>query len=508
MKPKLTLAILFFVSGNCLFAQYPCVNGISTNPANPINTQLPSKKNTFFNWQNSVYQVQPINTDCLRGSQVESPFYKTDNLEALRESKDMLWQDGWELIQRRFGLTDSNTYTTDPVPDLYFILYNKYTSTLRVLLKVCRGADYNAAKIRIMFHGTSQMKTDLLEYSRGGVLALDKVFTNTIFAAGAEYFNDNTKWFYADFPMMFDPCTCLYKSKLNIVSDLITTSQIALEGKITGDIYTQDVGGKAQIQKPGTYGWKDFANHVNGKYASTFSSIDNFLSQTQQFASNLSNTSDTGTKKQSIRSLANALKKYDFVKQGFGTVPWLKAAVSLVDVFIGGGKQQPTGGPTEVKLLPLTVNLTAKLNSTISTSNPYHNILFTNPGSKDAKLDPANYPYYNEVLGIFNLIQTPEVWWERTTLPLNDWTLYPTTNSTQRVTVDFFKFDSATFKYVLNPAAGLTIQNMRMALVTEATYAGPSAYEPPNTTTPSMSEWMHEGRDAITNEHKNENRLL
>lgn len=346
------------------------------------------------------------------------------------------------------------------------------------------------------------MKTDLLEYSRGDASALDKVFTNTNYAAGAEYYNDNTKWFYADFPMMFDPCTCQYRSKLSIVSELISTSQVALEGKVTGDIYTKDVGGKAQVQQPGSFGWKDVAGFVNGKYSNTFSSIDNFLSTSQQFASNLSNTSDTATKMDGLRRLANGLKGYNFLKQGFGSVPWLKAAVSLVDLFIGGGKQQTTG-PAEVKLLPLAVNLTAKLNGTISLATQYHNIIFTNPGSKDAALDPGNYPNYNEVLGIFNLLQTPEVRYEREVQPLNDPYLYPWTNSTQRVNVDRFRFDTGSFKYILNPAANVTIQNMRLALIVEGEYY-PSYYQGNNAISGHAMnpDFVYKAKDAVSNQLK------
>lgn len=436
----------------------------------------------------------------------------------MRESKDMLWQDDWELVRRGFGLNESNAYTTDPVPNLYFVLYNKYTGVLRVLLKICRGEDYNAAKITIKFHNTTQMKTDVLEYSRGSISALDKTFTDANFAAGSNYFNDNTKWLYADFPMMFDPCTCLYKSKLNIISELITTSQITLEGKISGEAYTQNIGGKAQIQQPGTFGWKDAANFVNGKYTNIFSSIASFTATTQNLASNLSRVQDTATKKQAIRSLDSYLKKFDFLKEGFGTVPWLRAAVSLVDVFVGGGKQQVAGGPAEVKMLPMAINLTAKLNGTLNTTSPYHNIIFTNPGSKDAALDPDNYPYYNEVLGVFNLIKTPEVWWERREENLNDAYNYPWTTCARpntpvvgqcaplRISTDRFRLDTATFKWVLNPASGMTIQNMNLQLVTEGVTNPIQAYYIDGTayTQKKMGgdDFLHDGYDAVTGDHK------
>ncbi len=423
-------------------AQYPCVNGISTNPSNPINNQLPSKRNTFFNWQVSPYKVQPINTDCIRNPAIESPFVKIDNLEALRESKDMHWTDGWELIRRGFGLNELNQNTPDPVPNLYMILYNRYTGILRVVLRVCRGADYSAAKISIRFDATTTMKTDLLEFSRN-VLPLTKAFTPVQYSAGSPYWNDNTKWFHADFPMMYDPCTCAYRSKLQIISNLITTSDIRLEGTVAGDIYTKDVAGKAEIQQSGSF-----------------------------------------------TELSAAMKLGSFLKAGVSSIGALSAAVSLLDVFIGGGKQVATS-TTEVKLLPLSVNLTANLRGAITTTSPYHNIIFTNPGSKDAALSPDIYPYYNEVMGIFNLLQTPEGWHERTVQGLNE--IYTWAGSSQRVTVDRFAVDTTTIKYVLNPAAGLTIQEMKIAVVTEGEPGVPNYYI--TYSGPRMAEFPFEGKD-------------
>jgi len=358
MKPKLLLLVLPVLCPILLFAQYPCANGISTNPSNPINNQLPSKLNTFFNWHDSLWSLQP-SPNCFRTSQVESPFYKIDNAEVLRESKDMNWSDGWELIRRGVGLTEGNTYTASNPEHIYVILYNKYTGILRILLQTCRGEDYTAARVRLAFHSTSIMKTDLLEFSRGEITALDKTFTNTTYAAGAEYFNENSKWFYADFPMMFDPCTCIYKSKLNIVSELISNSQITIEGTITGEIYTQTSGGYTQIQKPGSYSWKDFVSGVN-RYAAVNASVDQFRSETQKFAENIAGTTTVKqNRKDGIDSLAKFLKNNSFLKTVLQALPWLKSAVGLLNAFIGGGKQTPAG-PQEVKLLPLSANLTCQ----------------------------------------------------------------------------------------------------------------------------------------------------
>jgi hypothetical protein len=51
MKKNIIFLLMVIAITTSSKAQYPCFNGISTNPLNPINTQLPAKKNTFFDWQ-------------------------------------------------------------------------------------------------------------------------------------------------------------------------------------------------------------------------------------------------------------------------------------------------------------------------------------------------------------------------------------------------------------------------------------------------------------------------
>jgi hypothetical protein len=493
MKKIIVISLIALLSSHLGLAQFPCINGISTNPLSPINTQLSSKTNTFFNWQDSIFQVQPINNDCIRGNLFESPFYKIDNLEELRESKDMKSTDGWELLRRGFGLTEQNANTTDLVPNAYFILYNKHTGIMRILLKVCRGIDYNAAKITVSFNPLSQIKTDLLELSRGNISALDKKFTGTSFSVGSKFVNDNTKWFFGDFPMVYDPCTCNYKSKLSVVSKLISTADVALEGTITGDIYSKDVGGKAEIQKPGSFGWKDVPGFINGKLSTSNASVNSFISQTQLLSQNIG-LLDTTNKKSSLDRFGSFLKNNQFLKTGLNAVPWLKSAVGVLDIFIGGGKTSTD--PLDVKLMPLSVNLTAKLNGTITVINQYHDISFTNPGSKDAQLDPDIYPYYNEVLGVFNLVKTPVLFKNNTSLICEDnRRAYGTINNFK------FRFDADSFLYVLNGAAGLTIQDMKAAIVIKTR---PLNIDTTNMTNKKLntSFQFFEGKDAIDNTYK------
>lgn len=463
MQLKITLSFIAILLCFQLYAQYPCVNGISTNPANPINTQLPQKKNTFYNWESEYWKQKPLinQGNCSRPDSATSPFFRIDNLEDLRVSKDMKWEDGWELIARRVGLFDNNLPRVDPDPDITVILYNKYTGIMRVLMRTCRGQDYNAAQINIQFDPTSNMKTDLLEFSRGSLTPLIKQFGATAFSSGAVYRNNDSKWFYADFPMMYDPCTCLYKSKIYAFAKLISNATINIEGGITGDIYSKDVSGKAEIQKSGSYNWKNFSGTVNGKISTVHGSIQQFASKTSDFASIFSRT-DTSGNRNAIGNLANFLSNNKFLKAGFSSVPYLQSALKVVDAFIGGGKTE--AGPQEVKVMPMTLNLTAKLSGTISTVNLYNEVIFTNPGSKDAQLDTAIYPYYNEVLGVFNIIDTPVLYKQ-----VNSVIYTSQTGESVRVNENRFKLDLNTIKYILNPAAGVTIQNMRASVLIAGT---------------------------------------
>jgi hypothetical protein len=481
------------------YGQYPCVNGISTNYQNAINSQLTSKRNTFFNWEDSLWAMQ-ASAFCFRTTSNESPFYKINNAEALRESKDMKWDDGWELIARYVGLTESNANTASNPEHLYVILYNKYTAILRVLLLACRGADYNAAKVQLKFHNLSVMQTDLLEYSRSQISSLKKTFTETIFSSAVKYTNENNKWFYADFPMMFDPCTCTYKSKLNIVSELISTSSITIQGGITGDILTQNVGGKAQVQQESTVSFRDAVTYADGKLTAVNASLNTFASKSDVIASNFMKTGSKH-KKDAITYLVDKLKLPTFLKAGLDATGWLKSAIGLFDAFIGGGKTAASV-TQEVKLMPLSVNLTAKLDGSISLSNSYHNIIFSNPGSKDADLDPDIYPYYNEVMGIFNTLKPPVVYWQE----VANGTYYDAENYPEeefRVRTVKYKFNLDSFKYVVNPAAGLTVQNMKVALVIEGTpNVNRDSYCLDTNNRRLYRDFYYEGQDANTDAHK------
>lgn len=470
---KKIIYFLFILSSNIAFGQ--CLsNGITTNPSTPINNQLPSKTNLYFDWR---LQNLQSNTTCQPLTSIESPFFKIDNLEILRQSKDMLPEDGWELIRRDFGYTDQNTLKPEVPEHTYFILYNKFTGILRILLKTCRGADYNGMKITIKFDATTIFQTALLDFT-SSIKALDETNVKYPAAQSASIFvNDRTKWFYADFPMSYDACNCKYKSKLNIISQLIQNSTITLQGSITGTI-TSISNGQGSVNNNGSFSFKDFVNGAD-KFKKGYSSVDNFITETKNVATTIPNSSSVIS---ALTDFQNALKNDQFLKTGLAAVPWLKAASSLLDFFSGGGKTSPQ----TVQLMPMAVNLSLKLNGTMQTSNQYHNITFSNPGSLNAETDPDIYPFYNESLGVFNLMIGPKFSQQ-----------YNIGTFSVRPPIDMERWRvklQEQVKWVINPASGLTLQDA------QASYVALS-YDSSATPAASLGQKFDflEGKDPISN---------
>ncbi len=112
---------------------------------------------------------------------------------------------------------------------------------------------------------------------------------------------------------------------------------------------------------------------------------------------------------------------------------------------------------------------------------------------------------------MFNFLRTPEVYYERREENLRDGYNYPylpcyapysgACETSLRVNVDRFKIDTSSLKYVLNPAAGVTIQNMSFQLIVNGQYF-PSYYAYSNNYNERhMSpDFNYEGEDPKTEE--------
>ncbi|MBC7921716.1 MAG: T9SS type A sorting domain-containing protein [Ferruginibacter sp.] len=181
------------------------------------------------------------------------------------------------------------------------------------------------------------------------------------------------------------------------------------------------------------------------------------------------------------------------MKTGFKAIPYIGDALSVLDFFIGGGKKAP--GPQSVELTPMAINMTGTYTGTIETTIPYNTFGFRTPGSNPGYAPDSEYPYYNETMGVFNVLETPQCNVQTTQYSLetgpstgfNDF--YSITNYTS------YKFRLAQdLKYVVNPASGLVVEEIQAALVFDSYNL--------NNTNQSVGNLVYEGNAAGVDQYR------
>ncbi len=217
------------------YAQNACSThskGITTNPNNPVNTEKPAKLNTF-DWRTQRYSVNANHIVNFGNpiTSILSPFFKDDNLNISHflNNKDMQVEDGWELIKYDFGTAQH------PTDYVYMVLYNKYQGKLRVFLTGSPvGESFNGAKILIKFNKDNSKYYSSVMSNTSEIFALDEFKPDPNITIISRYLNGLENWFYADFPMAYDPCTCLFESELSIDVKLIKKSYYHFKRFFTG----------------------------------------------------------------------------------------------------------------------------------------------------------------------------------------------------------------------------------------------------------------------------------
>ncbi len=256
-------------------------------------------------------------------------------------------QDGWELIRRDLGYDDAKNPAKTTNPTL--ILYNRRTSMLRVFTAVGDlQAGYQFAEIKLSFGKSGTYKAGTLNRQAALGVALEdtEVGTNPPFVAVARYLNGRSKWFVADFPMDYDPCICQFDSRLTIDVSLISSADIKLIGKTNG---TQVSAGNG-TSSSGSDMDKGipFVRKVNGALEAGGKSYDNI----DKFTTKL--TGQNPDKTNALSWLNSASKSAGFLKTGLQALPYVGAAMGMLDYFMGGGKDE---GPQQVSMQPMVIEM-------------------------------------------------------------------------------------------------------------------------------------------------------
>ncbi len=452
---------------------------ISTNPTAPRNVFRPELINNF-DWTTDLFPVFDRALSVFfhtADNKMQSPFHQSGNRFISHfndnESRDNSPNDGWELITKDFGGIYSSYYPEAvnnrfiaSVP--YLVLYNKFLGKLRVLVVRKHTDEINFHKIIVRFDGTN--KSSLLDLHQHGVVPLDAKFVEGALQASAFTENLDRKWFYADFFLTYDPCTCHYnKNKIIIEIDNVIIATLKLSGTLEGTLVSieDNKANPNDDEKSSGFSMKSI-NKFAQKYVKAFGAIDKLnkdakLSIDKDDITSNENTNSAATQieKETAKNNINLFSALwnvgqPLLKGGLKSLPYVTAALTLYDVFSAGGASDKS--PTKVKVMPMALRANINLSGTIEEKNPYTSITFDTPGSIPNGTQ-SEYPRYNEILGVFTLLETPEV---------NEVAEFAYLQGIRDITGTRLTYSlRKPLKYVLNPASGLEIQDVRVALVCE-----------------------------------------
>ncbi|MEL7196029.1 MAG: T9SS type A sorting domain-containing protein [Bacteroidota bacterium] len=443
---------------------------IQTYPPNAQNDEISPTDLQRLNWFDWTTINYDINSAYINAAQVPSPYYQDDNgiVSHFFENKDMDPDDGWELIKQDVGKTlDGTANATTPTDFVYVVLYNRYSGKLRIFVAGDYTVPFNGAKITIKVQenpvSSNTALPSILSHS-STLKAVESFSEDDIETVSAsEFKNGLAEWFYAEFNMAYDPCVCSYESLVEANVQLIERSLITLSGDITGEITNIENKQNKDNDKPTENGWSVSAKDLETLYKTgvkSYKSGKAFVDKQKKALkvegkSNLQLKVEELTKVNKLNDFQELLKGNETFSSLLDIVPYVGPALDIVKFFSGVINPKPAT-PQLVKVSPMAINSTVKLNGEIVGVFDFADIIFYTPGSLNAETRQASrYARYNEPVGIFNLLETPVV---RTYTKVNADISPPIKGSppSRKYTYET-KFQiksplSSNIKYVINPA--------------------------------------------------------
>jgi len=487
MKNIITITTLFVLTLNGLIAQtttptscppYNTIpitknacengNGIKTNPNNLVNNNCPELKNDFewrvkhtpgSNIPNEFYIAYDVN-GVVKG--LRNPFNDDRNSEyrflADNHNSNYHPEDGWEIIKVDFGaFSNINTgYTLTDEPGFnifsggislpYMILYNKYSGTFRFFGALKKNPNYETIKIELRipkrspsidktstnFYQDNLKATNLLSIQGESIQPLDQETNESVMVVFATANINDSKFFWFDIPVAYDPCLCNIRSQLDISFSIVTTANIKLNEveaiktaknlnnynfglKVVSSVLVAGVGAENTLRTSGAIinfqAYKNLVGLIKTNPHSNLSQaekenlteLENHLTCGSNFAKIIQNNySNTSSK--------------DSIKRGKAAIELIEANTTfLSSLSIGCAKLDNAG-------LVITDALRISGTWTETSDISGAEIILAMPGSNwsdktmqvGIQIDNIGktvpvYPTYNERLGTFAMLETPKV---------------------------------------------------------------------------------------------------
>ena len=462
-------------------------DGVQIVMTNPYLSALedPETRSITFDWTSKTYDLRYKINGRVVNEKALSPFYYNDEefsgINAKHDfngqyigGEDFNYYDGWELIAHDFG--HDRLGNEKPSLELrgepYMILYNRYTSKLRVFVYMSNPTIANNLKISL----SNGPKTGVLEEYRPARLwgsylqgrALDDPDLSTAEYSKMLHLNSTTtgSFYFADFTLSYSPCISKYESNLRITVSKVTQGDLEIVGR------TQ--GGVIPVNSPAISDWLSNSNHYltgvlstpYGELSTTLGDI-NFINFNQWGAKDWGNTASFVLPGKKVEAWEKEAEKLEY--QGLTLLSSGEFISAAGKMLIGGSKLATAADITHIStkigsgigdiidgtgaimrgngraLTAAAVRLKyknirdepdKKIRITLPDPQPsvvfselaakgslsietlvFDDVIITTPGSKYSNLAPTNYregskgsyPLYNQSLGTFNLLHQPKI---------------------------------------------------------------------------------------------------
>jgi hypothetical protein len=392
--------------------------------------------NSNWNWEIKPTDPNFCKHWCARTSSIStklttmgSPFVNspTTSLDAIAISEDYTRAKGWELIQRDFGCTHNTAYP-------YFVLYNKYTSLIRVYIYKTETQEGFTSMLVTMEPTTSApypATTSLGDTLAGTPEAFlnsnqSKKYGKQVVSVTEQ--GGFTRWTVAEFNPGFDP---------NIQNGVYAGAglKFTIYGVVTNDMKAVIKGRSVSGSDPSLYSFSyvpkkaptsansgqtyDFSG-LGDKYSKFSKSLTEMRNVTKTFADrvkqNVSQQSPSLTSLEGRVMLDagiasdNSNNDQDFLKMlgkatdglttatgSAGTI--LKFVGEMIGLFSGGSSTKPASMPTYT-------SYDMELQGTLTAKTVQESFIIRVPGS--IQNDNNNASYYKCPLGLVNIKNIPK----------------------------------------------------------------------------------------------------
>jgi hypothetical protein len=474
---------------NILIPSEGCpINTISTNPMNYQNSSDASTTQVW-NWMTEDFTAfyLPVGggTNGIPLT-LRNPFHELITNPNTFQFADQVEKEyhpdnGWELLGRNFGSPSQG------VQNPFFILYNRFTGIIRIFINIKNTGNFavNAATINFYFPtGTSRSAifNQLGELTNAVNNFEPKAHSNKINQYVNSGVSDNYFWLYSDVLSLYDPCTCGLVSDLKIQVKLLSESTITLNINSTETTLVNNTLGNSTLNNESIFSeikqWLGLGNTLVEDAAGVFTSANaafatgqRLQNQANQFFTSNESLFGKNNTTALVRDLSRILFEVPRVNQ------WFKLASTLITVVekTADGFEALTADEKLNKLKNTTItvkNTTVKATGTLNQSILQFDATMALPGSIQTGTQDFRSPIYDNILGVFNLLEQPIVKITDYNAPSSlyyEQGTFPNAYLEDNNVIDVF----GTVKHVqvvneltpiLNPASGLKIKTLESRL--------------------------------------------